>query len=360
MKLRRVVGSFIRMPWIPLLDSITDACEDGANHLGPLSFLVRPCCKPAIALAWFYGLSKVRVASSAIIEQVKVAYYDPHEEKVRTWYARWPTRVVVASGLVAVAYAATFYIYPSAVRPYVSMSWLVVEDDGHGHSSYVSTVTKVDWATGEKREFTLVSKSLIKCVARQSEVVVWVLGTLLRIPTKRFLPIWFASQFASPLAEGMGERGGNFALWISIGAVLGKMFCLYPSDKERYLGALGSMVALIVTSIMLPTTKKVGRTETVVSTCTFLFVELAARYIIYSLKAKKALIRKFFCKKEKNKNKPGGSKKPNILIRAWRYVTYDEETSLSSSWPEFSYPSYVEWVGLAAAWLSMGLAIDGV
>lgn len=355
------------MPWIPLMDWITDACEAGADaYLGPLSVVVRPCCKPVLALGWFYGLHEVRGLAADLVERAKAIYYDPYEDDVRAWLSRWENRLVAAAVSVALAYVSAFYVYPAAVRDRVSMSWLIAAEDGGtgagGHPSYVSTVTKVDRATGERRECALVSKSIIKCVARQSEVAVWVLGTLLRIPKKRFLPLWVTSKFVAPLAEGVGERAGNFALWMGMGTAIGRTFGLCPSERERRLGDLGATAAVIATAVMLPSNEKVGRTEIALSTSAFVLTELAARYALFSLKARVDIFLARFRKKERDEDEGGASegKKPNILLRAWQYVTYDEKTNLSKSWPEFTYPSYGAWVGLVVAWSSLGLALDGV
>lgn len=367
-KLRKVAGSFLRMPWIPLMDRITDACEAGADAYlyGPLSAVVRPCCKPILALGWFYGLHEVRGYAASLVERAKVTYYDPVEDDVRRYFARWEARAVAAAVSVAFAYVSAMYVYPAAVRDRVSMSWLMAaEDDGGtgtgtgGHPSYVSTVTKVDRATGEARECALVSKSIIKCVARQSEVAVWVLGTLLRIPKKRFLPLWATSQFAAPLAEGAAERAGNFALWMGMGTVAGRAFGLYPTEGERRLGDLGATAAVLATAALLPAHERVGRAEIALSTSAFVLAELAARYALFSLRVRAdVLLSKFRAKK--GEDGAGEKREPNVLVRAWRYVTHDETTHLSKDWPEFTYPSYGAWVGLVAAWSSLGLALDGV
>lgn len=351
MKLTAIPSKIPGLPWMTFLDELTSKCHETTHGRFP--------CTIFVACIWFYILSEIRALAGQAVEYLKTLY-KPKKAIIGEYWSQWDIRLYLCTASVALSYLLAFYV-PSAFGLY----WI---EDNEGNARL---------SRNQQEGQMLVSELMVKSIFYQTETIVWVLGTLLNMPRKRFYPLYVAAKLFAPIADNTADTSGNFALWLAIGLAFSKLFRLYPADKSK-IGSMGTAMALIVTGIF---GVKLGTGEVLLTVFTLAGTELAWFGFTYRLQQQKKMVKKLFfiastkskkdddhdAKHKKSSSKaddqPSKHEEPekntNIINRVWTYITTNDKKGNFSSWPPLTHPTRPVWLALAVGWAACGLVVDG-
>jgi hypothetical protein len=338
MRLAHILG----LPWIQFLDDVSATCHEATHGRVP--------CTLMVACLWFYILSEVRVLAAKGVEYLKILY-KPKKALIGEYWSLWGSRLGICLVTVLFSYFLTFNL-----PPLFELHW-IEDDDGNARLS------RSEQTGGERM---LVSELMAKSILYQTESIIWIMGTLLNMPRKRFLPLYIASKVFAPVAGGTADRSGNFALWLAVGLAFSKLFRLNPVDEPR-IGTVGTTLALLTSSMH---GMKVGTVEIVLSIATVILSELAWRHFMKRLREKKEQLKQKMRLSSSKKDddyeikKPGSqisntaSGKKNAFQRLWSFIMSDVEKKGSfEAWPPLKYPTLPTWLGLALGWFFLGAVL---
>lgn len=323
--------------WLDVLDKVTDQCHTFLGWRLPCSMLV--------LFAWMSLLGELRVQAVKAVKYVVVVYYRPNKVAIHKFFGHWQVRLGFCSLICGTSYYFTFEFEEDF--PYLQELKESIQNERYTRD--------VDEAEGG--EIFLMAHVFVQRFLQQTQALVWVLGTVLRLKRNRFWKLAALVSMAKPMGSFLVAYCGNYALWLLIGHTMLRFFDLSPEGYPKF-GQAGCYTAVLASTIYW---KKYGTMEILVTVTTAIGTEIAWRKFVMQVREEKA---------KRGQQKKGITDRifaffadlvvPDDGVDAFSNAKKDDDKAAKEKeTPAYTRPSLYAWVAIAVYWMAVGIRLDG-